>query len=230
MSFEVTLEQFSGPLQLLLNIIDDKKLPITDVSLAAIAEDYLAYLENNEVAPEELADFLVVATRLLYLKSREILPLPEEEIEEASSLADQLKMYEQFVEASKHIEVLYHAEAMSFPRQKIKFAVEEGFSPPEGVGVSEMKASFDVLLKRLEPFFALRRVSLQRVVSVKERLKQIHDVIKTRSRMTFKDVIGGASKVDVVVSFLALLELLRDRTASAVQKDAFDDIVIKHND
>ena len=230
MSFNVTLEQFSGPLQLLLEIIDGKELPITDVSLAAIAEDYLAYLEKNNVAPEELADFLVVATRLLYLKSREILPLPEEEVEEVSSLADQLRMYEQFVQASKQIEELYNREAISFSRQKMKFDVEEGFYPPESVGCTEMKASFDGLLKRLQPFFALRRVSLQRVVSVKERLQQIHEVIKTRSRLTFRDVVGGASKVDVVVSFLALLELLRDRTASAVQKDAFDDIVIKHID
>ena len=84
-------------------------------------------------------------------------------------------------------------------------------------------------MKRLEPFFALERAALERVVSVQERIGQIREAILERSRMTFRDVVRGAkSKVDVVVSFLALLELVKQRLVSVVQGDSFSDIEIKH--
>src|SRR3989339_270893 len=94
--FEVSLEKYSGPLQLLLELIQKEELPITEVSLARVTEDYLNYMSQHEVPTEELADFLVIASRLLLIKSRAILPQPEEEQEEESSLALQLRLYKLF--------------------------------------------------------------------------------------------------------------------------------------
>ena len=92
-----------------------------------------------------------------------------------------------------------------------------------------MHEAFIRLLKRLEPFFTLQKASLERIVSVQERIAHIREAILERSRLTFSDVIRGAkSKVDVVVSFLALLELVKGRVVHAVQGGRFDDITITH--
>ena len=82
MSFEIAQAKFSGPLQLLLELIEKEELPITEVSLAQVTDGFLSYLDQTKVPTEELADFLVVATKLLYLKSRAILPNlpPDEEV------------------------------------------------------------------------------------------------------------------------------------------------------
>jgi len=230
MNFEVQLQQFSGPLQLLLEIIEKEELPITDVSLAKVTEDYLAHVNTHEVPTEELADFLIVATKLLYLKSKAIMPLPNlEEEEEESTLAQQLKMYQEFVRASRHIEALFGGSNKMFGREKVKFVRTEEFRAPESLTSSVLRDMFSGLLKRLEPFFTLQEASLKRVVSVQQRIRQMQDALLQRSRMTFKEVIKGAgSKVDVVVSFLALLELIKQRSVSAIQSDAFQDITIVH--
>lgn len=230
MTFEVELEQFSGPLQLLLELIYQEKLPITEVSLAQVTDAYLHHIDEHEVAPEELADFLVIATRLLHLKSKTLLPLlqTEEEEEEGPSLVDQLRLYEQFVSAASHIDKLFESHQMMFTKTRISIKQPEGFFPPKNVEASSLKGAYEVLLRRLEPFARLRRASIEKIVTIKERISQIRDVILQKSRMSFTDVVDGASKTDVVVSFLALLELMRERTVNVVQKKAFEDIVIKH--
>ena len=232
MSFQVSLEKFAGPLQLLLEIVEGEKLPITEVSLAKVADDYLNYVEANEVPPEELADFLMLATKLLLLKSRAILPsLPVEEEVDGSMLAAQLRMYKEFVEASKGIESMWLSPNRMFVREKMKSAATPTFAPPRGVTPSVLAEAFKHLLKRLEPFFALRQTAMERVVSVQERIREIHSAILERARMTFRDVVAGAgSKVDVVVSFLAMLELVKQRTIRAAQTDAFSEITIARVD
>lgn len=230
MTFEVRLQQFSGPLQLLLDFIEKEEVPITDVSLATITEDYLNHVNSNEVPTEELADFLIVATKLLYIKSKAILPLPDlDEEEEESTLALQLKMYKEFVDASKHIEKLFESSNTMFAREKTLVVKPREFVAPKGVTGSVLSKAFKSLLKRLEPFFALQAASIKRVVSVQEKIRQMQDAILERSRMTFKEVVKGAgSKVDIVVSFLALLELVKLKVVSTVQQDTFKDIEIVH--
>lgn len=232
MPYEVALEQFSGPLQLLLDLIEGEKLPITEVSLAKVTDDYLKHLNANDVPAEELADFLVVATKLLLLKSRAILPqLQLEEEEDGSKLAEQLRMYKQFVDASKQIEALYGAGRVMYAREKTVLPKRREFLPPKSVTVTVLQEAFLAVLKRLEPFFALKQTSMERVATVQERMRQLHDAILTRSKMLFTDIVGGAtSKVEVVVSFLALLELMKQRVVKAVQGDSFHDIMITKHD
>ncbi len=227
MAFEVVLEPFSGPLPLLLELIEDEKLPITEVALAQVAEAYLRYLDAREVPSSDLADFLVVASKLLLIKSQAILPEPEPETEDASRLADQLRLYKLFADAAGEIEARFGA-APSFARERPAVVRAEAFAPPEGVVPDDLRAYFEQLLKRLEPFFSLRQQSLERAVSVQQRMEDIRQAVLERSRLSFKDVMAGAkSKIDVVVSFLALLELVKQRVVRAAQSDAYGDIVIR---
>ncbi len=231
MPFEVAQEEFSGPLHVLLELIEGEKLPITDVALARIAEAYVAYVNEHDVPMDELADFLIVATKLLLLKSQAILPATESEEEEESTLAEQLRLYKIFVDASMGIEQRYTGSIHVFAREKPLALQQVAFAPPIGVRGETLHTCFLQLLKRLEPFFALTQQSLERAVSVQERMEEIRQAILERSRLTFSDIMRGAkSKVEVVVSFLALLELVKRRLIHIVQSDVFQDIIIRKLD
>lgn len=229
--FEIASEKFTGPLELLLQLIETEELSISEVSLAHVAESYLKYIETHEPPADELADFLIVATKLLLIKSRAILPTTNEPEEDTSTLALQLRMYKEFVEASKLLEEKFNMGHELFAREKQDVIKQKEFILAEGVTIHTLQESFALILKQLEPFFAMTQTALQRIVSVKERLSQIHESIMTRARMTFADVVSGhKSKVEVVVSFLALLELVKQRIVHTVQSDAFSDIEIKRID
>ncbi len=232
MPFEVTTERYSGPLHLLLELIESREMPITDVSLAQVTDDYVSYVNAHEPPSEELADFLLIATRLLLIKSHEILPRDEEIFEEAAeSLASQLELYQLFVNAADLIDARQQQAYRSFERAQADVVKADAFVLPDGVSAQTIEQAFVGLLKHLEPFFQLQQAAIERVVSVKERLREIHDALLSRSRLVFADVIGsGRSKVDIVVSFLALLELVKQKTVHVMQSNPFGDIEIKRVD
>lgn len=235
MSFSVEHPTFSGPLGLLLELLDAEKLEIKDVSLAHIADQYLAYLERNEVPHDALADFLLIAARLIYLKSRALMPYLhiKEEDEQAASLEDQLRAYRLFMEAATRLEGMYGSNAKMFVRPVLSRSVPlkggtEGvvFRMPGNVNAGLLRESFGWILKRLEPFFALQQTSMERVKSVEDRLTELSNAIKTRASMGFRDVIAGAkNKAEVVVSFLALLELVRRQIVRASQNHSQDILI-----
>jgi len=235
MSFEAKLEAFSGPLQVLLELIETKELDITNVSLAKVTDDYLAYLQKHDVPSVELADFLTVAARLILIKSHALLPELKLE-EDANTLAAQLKLYKEFVLATEHLQSVYGQQQVSFAkgwdgvRPRIENFRSILDSRPDPIH-DPIHAAFQHLIKRLEPFFALRHVSLLKIASVQERIKHIHEALKARAAMTFRDITAGAaSKIEVVVSFLALLELTKQRLVKAVQSGAFGEIELKRID
>jgi len=104
-AYKVQIEQFQGPLDLLLRLIEKEKLDITEVALSKVTEQYLKHLELiEESLPEDLADFLVIATKLLYIKSKALLPYLYPEDDDETDLAEQLKMYKLFLEAAKKLD------------------------------------------------------------------------------------------------------------------------------
>jgi len=231
MSFEAKLEAFSGPLQVLLELIETKELDITNVSLAKVTDDYLAYLQKHDVPSVELADFLTVAARLILIKSHALLPELKLE-EDANTLAAQLKLYKEFVLATEHLQSVYGQQQVSFAKgwDGVRPRIEN-FRSILDSRPDPIHAAFQHLIKRLEPFFALRHVSLLKIASVQERIKHIHEALKARAAMTFRDITAGAaSKIEVVVSFLALLELTKQRLVKAVQSGAFGEIELKRID
>jgi len=228
--FEISHEKFSGPLDLLLQLIEEQELDITEVSLAEVAESYLKLINEKPVPPEELADFLVIATRLLYIKSRAILPEVVMEEEEGGDLAAQLKMYREFVEASKYLDELVKKKTVSFARNKPIIKRAE-FAPPTKLKVGAIEQTLQALIKRLEPFLSLQRASVERIISVQERIRNIHDAVLNRAKLSFSQITGSkASKVELITSFLAILELVKQRIVSVSQQNMFEDINIKRID
>src|SRR3989338_1295198 len=128
--YEIKLDRFEGPLDLLLQLIEKENFDITQVALASVAEQFLHYLgEVEDTSPEELADFLVVAAKLLHIKSKTLLPVVDfEEEENTDDLTEQLRMYREFVKASQVISHLMVRNDTFIPGRKFRFSGNRGFS------------------------------------------------------------------------------------------------------
>lgn len=230
---QIKLEKFEGPLGLLLKIIEKEELDITQISLSKIADEYVTYIRdpNNNIQPEAMADFLVVAAKLLLIKSRALLPYlqPEEEAE-IEELEQQLKMYKEFLEATKKIEKMIGKKKFMFAREFNRKAILNNmkiFSPPAGVGPKELSAVFTDLLSRLQPPEKLEEEVLERKIHIEEKIMHIQQILVDRISVSFSQVLSKAcSKTEIIVSFLALLELMKQRSVSVDQTGLFAEIII----
>ncbi|OGH94334.1 MAG: hypothetical protein A2538_00815 [Candidatus Magasanikbacteria bacterium RIFOXYD2_FULL_41_14] len=227
MTADLKLEKFEGPLDLLLQLIDEEKLNITEVSLSQVTEQFIKYLDKLDgERSEQLADFLVVATKLVYLKSRTLLPYLYPEEEDGPNLADQLKLYRQYVEASKIIEGKWNEGRIAYGRIEPPIKLKEFVLPANAV-TDDLRLAFEKLLTRLKPINPLPRVNIDRGLSVKERVVALWEILKSHKSFNFKSVLEKAeSRTDVIVTFLAVLDLLKEAKASAQQTSAFGDMEI----
>lgn len=225
---QLALEKFTGPLDLLLSLLQEQKLNINELALAEITEQYLQYLDTLEVnRAEELADFLVIGSRLLLLKSRTLLPQFALEEDEGPSLEEQLRLYKDFVEASKVINHFWQSEQRSVfraepPRRSTQFAA------PANLSADGLRQSMLQLVDRLKPPKPLPETAIDRAVSMKETIERIHRLLKKSRRLLFGDLLGSAgNKTEVIVSFLALLELMKQRVVALHQECGFGNIVVE---
>lgn len=228
MSQEVKLEQFTGPLDLLLQLIEQDQLNITEISLTRVTEQFFAYLDTLGASrPDELADFLVIATKLVYLKSKQLLPALQPEVGEGPSLADQLKMYARYREASKFIEELWNRGTVAYGRIEPRIVSTE-FVLPNNAVAGELTKAMVWLLNRLKPVNPLPEVSIDRTISVRQKVESIFNSLKQLGKLTFSKLLGRAeNRTDLIVSFLALLELVKHGRVSIEQSDSFSEMEIK---
>ncbi|TSC95948.1 MAG: segregation and condensation protein A [Parcubacteria group bacterium Athens1014_10] len=228
--YEIKLDQFEGPLDLLLHLIEGQKLDITQVSLSKIADQYIEYLDRaKDLKPEELADFLVIAAKLLLIKSRALLPVRGDEIEkEGFELEAQLRIYKKYIEISKKLHKIILKKNFSFPRQKtVSFSA---FIAPENIDKNILFNVFAKVLKNLEPLVKIPKETIRRVFSLKEKIKEIQAVIFQNAKIKFNHLIKEtSSKIDIIISFLALLELVKQRVVVVVQEESFEEITISRN-
>jgi len=233
MSYAVKLTQFEGPLHLLLELIEAEKLDISQVSLAAVTDGYLHHLEqDHDIPPEELTDFLVVASKLLLIKSKLLLPyLFLHEDEQVDDLEAQLKIYKEYLEASKVVEGMIAKRRFMFVHDRLP-PIEVGFAPPRSLSTDQMAELFSAVIRRLEPFVQIRpEASIEKTVSIHEKIKQIGSLLSRATRTGFKEILASAqSRTEIVVSFLALLELVKQRSVVVRQDSQFNDIVIDKAD
>lgn len=226
MPYQIESEQFSGPLELLLQLIEQEELDITKVSLAQVAEQYLRYVQASpQIHPDELADFLVIAARLLLLKSKVLLPnleLPDE----GPDLATQLKLYKEFATAAKGIEQMIGQGRYSYAREKLPSGVLPEFSPPPGLTVERLAELFGNVLEHVRPLVELPQKTLERVVSIEEKIAHIRDRLVNAVKTSFRQLVGRGDKAEAIVSFLALLELMKQRHVTLHQDELFSDITI----
>lgn len=229
------IEKFEGPLDLLLQLIESEKLDITEISLTGVAEQYVSHVHENKgkIPPEELADFLVVAAKLVYMKSRLLLPsLEDEELDEGPDLATQLREYQRFMQAATELNHTWNAGHIAYARDnRPARKLVPTFAPPPNVDVPMLCTVMERVIARLAPIVKLPQVAMKRIVRIQDKIAELANRLRTMAKFTFASFVSKAKdKQERLVSFLALLELVKQRVVTADQSENFEDIDIAAND
>lgn len=227
-SYKVETPVFQGPLDLLLNLIEKRKLFINDISLAKVTDDFISYIKTVENFPmAESANFILVASTLVLIKSKSLLPtldLTQEETTSIDDLQKRLKIYQKMRDLSVHIKERFGKEIM-FARTPNK-NIEPVFSPDERVKLPNLLLAIKEVLKSLPKTEILPKAIVKKIVSLEETIEKLTKRITSGLKMSFKDFsgIGKVEKVNVIVSFLAMLELVKQGVIAVTQEKMFDDI------
>ena len=232
--YKVKLEIFEGPLDLLLYLVKRDEIDIYEISLERITRQYLEYLQAfKELNIDIAGEFIVMAANLIYLKSRSLLPVdqqpPEEDVDENDPCWDLIR---QLIEYKKFKEAAAQLHLRELEQERI-FAREGGSSPPaEGllelgeVGIFQLINAFQNVIKRVEAREDLQEIPGERF-SVSEKIDTILQRVAAGPPVRFSDLFGAVvSRVEIVVTFLALLELIRLKQVRAIQKNIFEEIEI----
>lgn len=225
---QIKIEKFEGPFALLLDLIEQNKLDIAEVSLSEVADQYLAKIEANRdyIKGEELADFLLVAAKLLFIKSRLLLPELMVSTDNEDSLEAQLKMYKAYRDAAANIKIIINEKNFTQARRPFKLVDQVQFSPPEKITVDILYQKFRRIMNELEKTIVrLPKATLRKTISLAERIGDLKSLLSKATQFGFRDFLSQAkNKSEVVVSFLALLELIKQKHVFADQPN--EDIII----
>ncbi len=231
MNFRIQQEKFDGPLELLVELIENEKLSISEISLTRVTDDYIRYVRSlQEIDPESLAEFLVVAAQLMLVKSRSLLPrlkLSEGDEESIGELEDRLREYRRFREFAKIVKDCEEKKRHIVTREQFQ-GMEPIFYPPPTLTAQLLNEAFSAFLASLPKIEKIAQDKIRRIISLEERIGHIrmffeHTIIKSFSEL----VKNSKEKIDVIISFLAILELAKEKFIELDQKNLFSDIVIK---
>ena len=244
MGIPVKLQVFEGPLDLLLHLIDKNKVNIYDIPIAMIAEQYMEYV--NQMDKEDLnvvSEFLVMAATLLDIKSRMLLPKEVnedgEEEDPRQELVEQLLQYKMFKYASLELKDRQVDAQRSMYRPSTLPPEVAGYRPPvnleELVGdirLSDLNRIFQSIMKRQEEKIDKVRSKFGKIekeeVSLEEKMEYLTDYAASHKHFSFRGLLtASSSKVEVIVTFLAILELMKTGKLTIVQEHIFDDIRIE---
>jgi segregation and condensation protein A len=244
-AYTVQLPTFKGPLDLLLHLIQQQQLDITTIALAKVTDQYLAYLavrkedtlnspQDQEVVSDELAAFLSVAARLLLIKSRALLPRPPSDTDdvedEGQDLVQQLRLYRRFKEVAEYLKERDQESLHMFARTLPPAAQVEGWVPKldlSGTKLDDLTSALYALLQEAEKQ-APELGALVHTVTIEDKITQIGALLCTQSQVTFRSLLGETfARVEVIVTFLALLEMIRDHRVAVHQETLFGPISIR---
>jgi segregation and condensation protein A len=232
--YKVRLEIFEGPLDLLLYLIKRDEIDIYDISLERITRQYLEYLQAfKELNIDVAGEFVVMAANLIYLKSRRLLPAdqqpPEEDVEEDDPRWDLIR---QLIEYKKFKEAAEQLGARALEQERIFARVGDGVAPAAApfrlgeVGIFQLINAFQNVLKRIDAREDLREIFGENF-TVSDKIEAILARVAAGGSVKFSELFArAASRVEIVVTFLALLELIRLKQVRARQPNDFDEIEI----
>ncbi|MBI3046543.1 MAG: segregation/condensation protein A [Candidatus Harrisonbacteria bacterium] len=232
MNYEVKLDKFSGPLEKLLELIEEKQLDVTLVSLAQVTGDFLEYLKNladHEKHPSVLADFVVVASRLLLIKSKAILPsleLTEEEETDIKDLEARLKIYKEFKDASQLLDKLWNARRPAYGRELFT-NLPPVFYPSKNLTVNGLEKHLLELMQELKSLVPEKQAVKRVVITIEQKVKELLSRFQEKSEQSFQELSKEKSRLEIIMIFLAILHLIRDRLIKSEQNGKFSDIIIK---
>lgn len=229
-SFHIRTDAYHGPFEALLDLIEARKLLVNDLALADITEDFIQHVRAREAFPvEETAHFIQIAATLLLIKSKSLIPdlvLTDEENADVEDLRRRLAAYEKVREAARELSRLYGKAVMSGAGEHVPEAV---FAPARDLSADALAEALTRVLAARKVAEELPEVRVKPLVTIEEMMDRLARRVQSAMTLSFKDFAGDAKeKVEVIVSFLALLELVKQGAVAAEQYGEHGDIRISH--
>ena len=234
--YKVKFEIFEGPLDLLLYLIKKQEVDIYEVNLTALATQFIEYVDTMRTLDLEIAgEFLVMASTLMYIKSRELLPDDQQVLVEGEDegedprweLIRQLVEYKKFKDAAANLQTLEAAQENIFPRIPGKLDVLDDLPKPRmEVSIFDLVSAVNVVLKRVGQREELRDI-FEDKWTVSEKIEHLMKLIAEKAKLKFSELFEGVtSRSEIVCTFLALLELIRLKQIVAIQESPFGEIEV----
>ena len=234
MSYEIKLAAFEGPLDLLLHLIAKNKIDIYDIPMAQLTQQYMDYIEESKEFNVEVAtEFLVMAAKLIQIKSRIILPSTKsnEEVTDAETQADpreelvqRLLEYQRFQKLSKILLSMFESEEKFIKRSPMKLSKKA--LPPQNLSIKQLVKTFISVITTDEELAIPEILVSSEVFNVKDKMTVISSKLDNLGELKLSEVIDTNSSSEIVAAFLALLELIKRHKATAEQLIPFAEILI----
>lgn len=229
--FKIKIEGFEGPLELLLSLIEKRKLPINDIALSQVTDEYITHIEGQAEFPmSQTANFVLIASTLLLIKSKSLLPmleLTQEEEQSIEQLEHRLKLYKRTKELSVHIAERFGTQILFEPEKQQ--SVDVVFAPSQDIKLTGIAEAIRRILTSLPKVESVPQAIVKKVLSLEDAISSLTERITKNLRMNFSDItkFGKEERVAVIVNFLAMLELVKQGILSATQDSAFSDIALE---
>jgi len=238
--YQIKQGTFEGPLELLLSLIEQRKFFVNEVSLAEVTNDYISYIKSLSEIPRDrhIADvsyFILIAATLILIKSKSLLPnlsLTEDETEKIVDLENRLKVFKIIKNASLEINNRFGAKIIFMPNERIWSAPL--FSPDSLITTNNISQSINEVLNHIpKKIEKLPELEIKKIINIDEIINSLTDRIQNAINFSFKEFTENSglkdkeeAKVHVIVSFLAMLELVREGIIDVIQNSSFEDITI----
>lgn len=229
--FSIKTDSYEGPFEVLLDLIEARKLLVNDLALANITEDFIQHVRSQATFPvEETANFIQIAATLLLIKSKSLVPdlaLTEEENADVEDLKRRLEAYEKVREAAHELSRIFGKSVMYSSGER---PMEPSFAPSQDLSVGALEAALARVLAARTVVEELPTARVKPLITIEEMMDQLAKRVQSAMTLSFKEFAGNGKdgRIEVIVSFLALLELVKQGAVAAEQYDTYGDIRISH--
>lgn len=232
--YVVTIDNFDGPLDLLLHLIKEQDIDIHDIKIEDITKQYLDYIRHmKELNLEIASEYLVMASELIEMKSKMLLPKKKEkedddyEEDPRELLIERLLAYKRYKEVTSEFKDLELTRKMVFTREpdNLNRYVKEDENSEE-LGVADLIDAFNNLLKRKELDRPIATKITKKELSVTEKVNKIKNILRNKKKINFEDIFEVSTKEEVIISFLSVLEMVKKDEILLTQEGNFKNIVI----
>ncbi len=233
MEYAVRIDAFEGPLDLLLHLIKESKVDIWDIKIVDITEQYLNYIKSMESLNLNIAsEYLVMASELVEMKSKMLLPRyqdesEEEEVDPREQLINRLIEYQKYKDMTKNFKELEEVRREVYTKtpESLKEYAEEGAVINGDVTLDDLMLAFQKFLDRKKQEKPLSTTVTKREITVEERRTSIRKILKEKKKVDFFELFEEVTKEYVVVTFLAVLEMAKKQELMIYQENNFDNII-----
>ncbi len=228
--FSIKTDSYEGPFEVLLDLIEERKLLVNDLALANITEDFIQHVRSQETFPvEETANFIQIAATLLLIKSKSLIPdlaLTENENADVEDLKRRLAAYEKVREAARELSRIFGKSIMHPVGER---PPEPSFAPSRDLSVSALEATLVRVLAARVVVEELPEARVKPLITIEEMMDRLAKRVQSTMTLSFKEFAGSVKeRVEVIVSFLALLELVKQGAVAAEQHGTYGEIRISH--